>query len=66
MREQQDYNGAILKFNEAIQLNPDNPEAYKNRGMSYCWLIVNKLNERENGAINNNAFENAVNDLIKQ
>lgn len=33
--EQKDYENAILKFNEAIQLNPNNQHLYWQRGCSY-------------------------------
>ncbi|MCF8088534.1 MAG: tetratricopeptide repeat protein [Desulfotignum sp.] len=36
--KQQRYEAAITVFTELIELNPDNPDAYKNRGVAYMKL----------------------------
>ena len=35
---QQDYTGAVDKFNKAVQLNPNFSESYYNRGVAYYFL----------------------------
>ncbi|RKY54749.1 MAG: hypothetical protein DRP89_04640 [Candidatus Neomarinimicrobiota bacterium] len=38
--EQDIYTDALEKFNEAIEINPDNPEGY--HGKAWCLLLLNK------------------------